>query len=521
MGFFGELFGQVRELYGRLTASQKIATGLLVTLVVVFMVWFTAWGSKGDYVALSAQPADAGERAAALGRLQQMGIDVRDKGGVLEVARPQLSRAMAVLAESGTLPSDFTGLQRTTTANKGLFPTMDDNRYDRDVQLAEFLGEVIRHMDEIRMAKVVFDVPTPYEGVLEKKKGTASVVVWLKEKGASLSGQQVDGIAALVSGALKDVPRENVRIVDGQGRAYRVRGTDTVAGTVSDRHEEELAYEERVAKRVEEMLAYLGTVKVFVDATIDFNQKNTESREVAPEGVEVSATSKKVTVEPVETPGASGTTEPKTAVIGERKTEQTRDVKSDYSTKVTTLAEPPGKVTDLSVTALVDREGVIEQLRSEGEGVSEKATPEDLVEKIEEIRLCIANGLGVTDEKKVVVKAVSFPKAPVLEEPARTEVGVGAEWKTYGTPAVLGVLVLAAMLALWRMVKKPVEMRLDARSGSALGLGTGDEELLANLSGLDEETVRRARLEEKVKEMVAAKPEDAAKLVTRWVETEG
>ena len=516
MGFLSELAKQVKELIGRLTTSQKIAFGLLVTLVVVFMGWFTVWGSRADYEALSAQPADATERTSTLNLLRTAGVNVRENGGVVEVAQGQTSRAMAVLAEGGALPSDFRLIRKTT--NNGMFTTQEESRHAREVEEAEFLGDVIRHMEGIRMAKVVFDLPSPYEGVLQKSKGTASVVVWLKEKRATLSGQQVAGIAALISGALKDIPRENVQIVDGQGRPYHVNGSNSAVGNVSERQEQVLAYEESMAKRIEERLSFLGPVRVFVSARFDFSQKSTRTRKVDPNTVDVQQTTRKVTVEPVEAtaggePGAKATP-------GTRNTTVEKSVKSEAGSTETNIEEPPGAILDMSVTAMVPREGVIAQLKSDGVKIDDKASAEELAGKLEEIRLCIANGLGIPDGAKVVVKAVSFPKTASIEEPAAAETAAGQTWNTYGTTAVLGAFVIAAMWMLWRMVKRPVEMRLDGGSGSALGLATGDEELLANLSGLDSEAVRRARLEKKVKEMVRENPKDAATLVTRWADTE-
>jgi len=523
MGFFGELGTQVKELYGRLTVSQKAAFVLLVALVVVFMVWFAGWGGEEDYVALTAQPADGAERSAAMSRLAERGIDVRERGGVLEVARGEQSRALAVLAEAGALPSDFSRLDRATSGKQGIFKTAEDSRYDREVMLAEYLGNVIQHMDGIRMAQVVFDVPTPYEGFMREGKGTASVMVWLKDREGKLNRQQVEGIASLVSGALRSVPKENVGIVDGQGRPYRVRGSESPAGLVSERYEEELAYEEYLTQKVVGMLSYLGQVKVFVDAEIDFTQKSTHTREVDPNAAEAVTSSRKVTTEKTTDPIKTGTEGAEgTAVAGgtvEKHVTEERTMATEFSTTETKLEEPPGKILDMSVTALVDRDGVIAQLASEGVTVGTEAGGEELNEKLSEMQAFIANGLRMTDVTKVVVKAVSFPKAPIPEPPIEVE-GMTVTWEKYGTSLVLGVLVVAAMVLLWRMVKRPVEMRLDAGSGSALGLATGDETLLANLSGVDAETMRRTRLETRVKEMIEENPDDAAKLVTRWVNTE-
>jgi flagellar biosynthesis/type III secretory pathway M-ring protein FliF/YscJ len=116
---------------------------------------------------------------------------------------------------------------------------------------------------------------------------------------------------------------------------------------------------------------------------------------------------------------------------------------------------------------------------------------------------------------------VSLPRMAMMTEPAAATT-TGSTMGKYGVWEVVApmVLIAVAVLVLWGMVKRPVQVSLDGRSGSALGLATGDEELLADLSGLDAESRRRQRLEGKVKDMVTENPQDAAKLVTRWVHTE-
>ena len=392
--------------------------------------------------------------------------------------------------------------------------------------LQEFLGDVIRHMEGIHMAKVVFDVPPTYARAIEDNKGTASVVVWLKDKSARLAGQQVEGIAALISGALRDIPRQNVRIVDGQGRAYGAKRSDGLSGVVAERHEQELMYEERQAQAIEDLLSYLGDqVKAIVDVKIDFDQKSTRKREVDPDKIAEGTTSiKKESSDPVSSPVVASSTPGGSASLastasGAKTSKQEKTTVPEFTTTETLLEEAPGKILDISVTVLVPRDGVIEQLKTEGAEIDEKASAQDLAPKLDEIRDCVANGLGVTEPSKVVVKAVSFSKPPAPEPPPEPEM-LASLWGTYGSAGVLGLFTLVAMFLLWRMLKRPVEVSLASRGGG-MSLGMTDEELLSDLSGPDADTLRKAKIEDKVKEMVVESPQDAAKLITRWVHTEG
>lgn len=528
MGFLNQLAIQVKEIYGRLTLSQKVAFVLLVALVVVIMVGFTSWGTRPDFVQLTAQPTDARERAAALTALQGVGIEAREQGGVIQVPQSQQSRAMAVLAESGALPPDYSGQLRLEDVgtNGSMWESPQERRARRELMLQNWLASVIQHMDGIAQATVAFDTPQDLDRVWQSEKGTASVAVWLKAKNSRLTGEQVQGIAALISGARRSIPPENVKIVDGAGHAYQVHEPESVTGQVAFRQEQKLRYAERLARNVEELLGFLGPrVKALVDVKIDFDQQTSEENRVDPnEVVAVETTSMTRESTPVG-PGAILPTTPGTAVSlssgegGVKESTEEKSVKSNHSVVKTVKVIAPGKVTDVSVTALVPRDGIIEQLKAEGVEVKDSSSPPEMTAKLDEIQMMVMNSLGISDRGRVVVKAVSFPK-PEVPQPPPAPSKVTVLWSSYGTSAVLGVLTLVAVGMVWRMVGKPVEVNL-SRGGSGLGLPSTDEELLGSLGGPDATALRSARLEEKVQEMVSQNPQDAANLIKRWVHTEG
>jgi flagellar biosynthesis/type III secretory pathway M-ring protein FliF/YscJ len=105
MGFFTQVVVQVRDLYGKLTFSQKMAFVLLVTVVVGALVVFTSWGARGEYVPVTREPLGA-KRSEVVSALDTAGIRYREAAGTLEVASAQYYDAVAVLAMHGVVPTD-------------------------------------------------------------------------------------------------------------------------------------------------------------------------------------------------------------------------------------------------------------------------------------------------------------------------------------------------------------------------------------------------------------------------------
>jgi flagellar biosynthesis/type III secretory pathway M-ring protein FliF/YscJ len=405
------------------------------------------------------------------------------------------------------------------------FRTSEDKRAQRLIVLQNWLGDVIAHMENIRAASVALDAPDQGDYVLANEKGTAAVTVWLKAGVEQLSREQVNGIAALVAGVRRTVPKSNVNIIDNHGRQYRVPGSDEADGMVSERHEQQMMYERRLARSVEEMLSFFNPVKVMVKLKIDFDRTSLETVDVDPDKV-VAVETRTTTSENTSSTGNSGTsgsTPGVAAAVGtggattSTETKEDKLVKSEAYKKITRTIQAPGEVKDIAVSVLVPRDQVIEQLKARGVKVDEKAADQAVTAELDRLKQVIMTGLNITEPAKVLVDAVTFTRPSLPEEKAAAGMAGYMQYVTqYGGTAGLALLTLVALFFLWRMVKRPVEVSAPSRP-----MALTDEELLVGLDGPDESVRRAEKVEEKVAEMVKQSPRDAASLITRWVQTEG
>ena len=502
MDFFTDLGRQVSALYGRLTFSQKAAFVLLVAVVVGALALFTRWGAEGEYAVVTREPLGAKE-AEVVAALDSAGISHRAAGGALEVASARYNEAMAILATQGVVPGQEIKIRLADVAKDDrMFRTSEDKRAARVVALENWLADVVGCMENIRSASVALDAPDDQGFALGDEHGTAAVHVWLKPGIDRLSKCQVNGIAALVSGVRRTIKKADVNIIDNAGRQYRAAGDEDSGAAVGDRAEQQMAVERELAKQVREMLGYYNPVKVMVRLKIDFDRKTEETTDVDPD--------KAVDVETRRDSSQGMVLDNEPA--GSRESRFTR---REIYRKVTHLVKAPGDILDMSVSVLVPREQVIEQIRGRGVAVDEKSADGPVSAELDGIRKAIANMLLVEKEGNITVQAVTFPKAVAMVEPTKeTAAGTADFWAKYGRATALGAISLVALFFLWRMVKAPVVVRAAAPAFT-------EEQLLAGVGKPGAESVRAEHVEQKVVEMVRKSPGEAAGLVTRWVQTEG
>jgi len=283
--------------------------------------------------------------------------------------------------------------------------------------------------------------------------------------------------------------------------------------------------ERKIARSIERMLSFYNPVRALVKVDMDFKRTESTVQEVDEEKVvpvkTTSSVEKESTTTPasplgVDTPGvpvaATSAAGPNTKSSKEEKT-------NDYEIykKVTTMADPPGDITNLSVSVLVPRDQVIEQIKAREEGMDDKAAAAKVDQELDSVRELVMSGLGITEQTKITVKAVTFPKPSIPQEVVVS--GLAAYWEGHGAATVLGVLSLMALFLLWRMVKKPVEVVAPGTRGP--GPAHEEEDLLAGMEGADIKAQRAQRLEREVEGMIRKSPREAANLITRWAQIEG
>lgn len=140
------------------------------------------------------------------------------------------------------------------------------------------LARTIKSMDEVENARVHLAIPDDSVFVRETEKATASVII--KPRGLkTLTAEQVKAIVALVSGSVKDLPKENIQVLDTYGNLLSENIFDEYQGgtvSTSKQQEFERLFEKRLEDDVKQMLESVfgqGKIAIKVNSDLNFDSK--------------------------------------------------------------------------------------------------------------------------------------------------------------------------------------------------------------------------------------------------------
>src|SRR5262249_1383055 len=143
------------------------------------------------------------------------------------------------------------GFELFDQSTLGATPFTQHVNYMRALQ-AE-LAKTIMQIDPVTFARVHIVKPEPSPFLRDQKPTTASVMLKLKH-GSSLNRNTSAGIIALVTRSVEGLTRENVTLVDSQGRLLFEENTSE-AGMMGSHMDYRRELESYLASKAEGMLA--------------------------------------------------------------------------------------------------------------------------------------------------------------------------------------------------------------------------------------------------------------------------
>lgn len=262
--------GALRQLNAN---GRMVVLGLAAVLIVV-AVAAARMASLPAFVPLQRGLAldEAGAMAEALGR---GGIAFRLEGGGTEiaVAESDAARARVLLAQEGVPAGGRPGMELFDRPAWGMSDFTERVTYRR--ALEGELGRTIGALRGVQRAQVHLALPASSPLRRLDRPAEAAVVVALKAD-ATLSAEQVRGIAQLVSSSVDQLSPENVAVLDDTGRPLSLGGTEEPAAGLSSRqYEAQQGVERALEGKVHALLAAaLGpqAVRVQVAARLNFDQ---------------------------------------------------------------------------------------------------------------------------------------------------------------------------------------------------------------------------------------------------------
>lgn len=476
----------------RLDSNGRVVALAVAAVLLIGAVVLARRATAPRYVPLF-RGLDLSESGSMTEALTKAGIEYRLGGGGadISVAEDDAARARVTLAQGGMPGAARPGLELFDRPAWGMTDFTQHVTYRRALE-----GELARTIGTLRgVERAQVHLALPESSPLRKldRPAEAAVVVALKAN-ASLTTEQVRGIAQLVSSSVERLTIDHVAVLDDSGRPLSgvPAAADDASGLSSRQLEIQRAVETQLQAKVRELLgAALGpeAVRVQVAARLNFDQLER-------------------TIEAYDTSGAVLKTEQRSQALPDSLQGGVAStvLSNEYlnSRTVDRIIGSVGGVTRLTVSALVDSRA----LGSEG-------TLQD--SDRERLAGVIRDAIGYDESRGDRVSVVAIPfngvaaTAPLVTSPDELDANEGpglldlADRLAYPALALLA-LVIAALIGF----KAVAGLSRTAPAALTEGRATTPGELSA-ASG-DGASLRAAAPPEGV-----AGPETSARVLRNWM----
>ncbi|HHY81557.1 MAG TPA: flagellar M-ring protein FliF [Clostridiales bacterium] len=289
-----DIWTKITAGWGNLSMNKKISIIVLACSVVIAIIIFGMSMNKTEYVPIFTKLdiQDSSKIVAALDGNKFTDYKLEDNGTTILVPKKDVDRLRLDLAIDGALPNSGKGFELFDDSGYAMTDADRQILYQRALQ-----GELersIESLEEVEKARVHLALSRDTIFMKEQRPATASIILTLKNNGKqSLSKEQIRGIISLVSGAVENLPEENVRVVDSQANLLSkgvLEEDDPFDTTSGSNHMMELEkqFENSLKKDLEGMLEQVfgvGKVAVAIKADLDFDSEESTVISYSPEGV--------------------------------------------------------------------------------------------------------------------------------------------------------------------------------------------------------------------------------------------
>jgi len=500
---------------------------VLVSIIIIVIIFLSILLNQTTYAVLytDMNPEDAGE---VLGVLAEMGVDAKVRGAdTILVNENQVETLRMQLAAEG-YPSSGINYEIFQNA-AGLGVTDMEKQVYYEFQLQYNIQKTIEKLDKVKSAVVNINLAEESSFVLSDNETPASAAVVLTlERNATLSSDEVQAIAELVSKSVPKLSADDVRIVDSQMHLYSVSGASGV-GSISDQMDLQAEVQSRLQKQVFNLLTPIfgeNNILAEVHVQLGFDDVAVESIELNPEedGKGIAISMKEIAEvinngEGADANDTSGTTQYMTTDEAQANADyytKTSEANYEISQTKTIIENAKGKVEDLSVAIIINMD----------------YSDEEYQEKVKNL---IANAIGV-DAERISVEMFSFididsKDSDLLAMPV-TQQDIMDDIQSESTLRLILILVaivvvMVIILSIVRMFVSPSYSTVDAE-GYYDGIEyLADEEITPEMMNATADTpTYSADMQSKDKNMVMLEdyiekdPETIANLLRNWLNEE-
>jgi flagellar M-ring protein FliF len=516
---------QISQFFRHLSGGQRVALALVFLGGIGLLGTIMYVAGKPDYTLLFGRmdPTDASKVVEAL-RSQGVRYEIRENGTAVFVPREEVYELRLRFAGEGLVSDGPSGYELFDRGTLGMTDFMQKLNLKRALE-----GELARTISSIRqveLCRVHLVIPERSPFRETQSQPSASVVLQLSGS-ARLAAEQIEGIAALVAGAVEGLPPSGVTVLDTRGNMLsnpEARNPDAMAS--SNQLRMQRAVEVHLTEKGQTMLDQVlgaGNAIVRVTAALDFSRSVAEREVIDPESATV------ISEERLEEQGGTDTAN---STVRNYELSRTRE-RSEKSV---------GDVSYITVSVILNykRPAAITPERSDAAPYA--------AEEIAEIESLVKNAVGFNPERgdRLAIHQTRFDTA--VDERIADEMRELRESEQIQIYMRYGLMILALAVAAWllrsasrRLTTVAVPGALtspgkDARrlstgttrpglsGGGALELTEGEELVLVDdvyTSKLSPDARKRLKAKhlmfEEIKHQVAERPAETAELLRTWM----
>ena len=491
-----KFFIDKKKLFKELDKSKKYAIIIAVVAILLATVFSISYSIKNKYGILFSG-LDTYDAASISEELESQGVDMKVEGDTIYVPKKEVDKLRIELS-----PSISNGSKGFELMDEGSDFSMTDEEFEIK-KLRMFQGELektIKTFPQVEDAKV--HITQGEESVFTKDSdpGKAAVYITLKS-GNELDKTQVKSIMSLVSASSKNIPKQNVEVIDqnmtllSEG-IYDEEGNSLTGASSTNTRAAEKQLNEELQNSLIGMLESVfgkGKVKATVNSALSLDTVEKTSIEIDPDKVIKSEVRSENSTSDSETTGSpvdNNMTNQEESGDGDS-TSIEESIEYEVGKTETKTITTPGEVKRLTASVAID--GNLSAL------------------ELTEVENMVSAAIGMNTDRgdDISVVSMNFATDDAVEEDEE----LLEQQRNKKIALFIGALLLV-LLIIGAIIYKRRKDKLDDEYEGIDYIDDYDED---DLNRLANEGSKETSLEDEVRSFASKSPEEVTELLKTWL----
>ncbi len=282
MDTVNRVFEDTKSGWDKIDKKKRNRLIVLVALIMILVLGFSYFGRRVSFATLfsNLELEDAGRIVNDL-ESKKISYKLTNGGRDILIDQKHVDSYRLQLAMDGNMPDKSTGFE--IFDNMGMMVTDEDRKIMYQRALTGELQRSIMSLDVVNTAKVHLVMSEKSIFDTEAREASASVFIDLKSS-RNFTEDMVRGIAALLSGAVDNLPEKNIKIIDSKGNLLsgflEYENPQSSVGSINQFERMRDSFQTRLEGDLYDILGTaLGRhkIRISVFADLDFDAEETTS----------------------------------------------------------------------------------------------------------------------------------------------------------------------------------------------------------------------------------------------------